>query len=186
MCGIIQSPIVSMYSARSRLVTGVPSPASGHSALSGFEIAMFLTVARSRVAGAREDLLGILERLSAQRRHVGDRRCVGEQHGLQAGVFQLQFERTAQQHVECSTWVVLRSGVACERTEPAHRPLGERGRQGFDRRKVAVDGTHAHAGTACDLVEAQVRALAAMRGLEDAGATACGIRSKCGHVIDLS
>src|SRR3954462_13472068 len=34
-CGIIHSPTAARYSARSRLVTGSPSPASGHSALSG-------------------------------------------------------------------------------------------------------------------------------------------------------
>src|SRR5436305_6438413 len=36
---IIQSPTASKYFARSSFVTGLPSPASGHSALSGFELA---------------------------------------------------------------------------------------------------------------------------------------------------
>src|SRR4051794_16496788 len=35
ICGIIQSPTASRYSARSNLVTGFLSPASGQSALSG-------------------------------------------------------------------------------------------------------------------------------------------------------
>src|ERR1700733_2389555 len=37
-CGNSHSPTASKYSARSSLVTGLPSPASGHSCLSGLEM----------------------------------------------------------------------------------------------------------------------------------------------------
>src|SRR3954447_9111138 len=42
---IIQSPTASKYFARSSFVTGLPSPAAGHSALSGFEITTPITSA---------------------------------------------------------------------------------------------------------------------------------------------
>src|SRR4051812_550397 len=44
MCGIIQSPMASKYSARSNLVTGFLSPASGQSGLSGLEMVTPRTV----------------------------------------------------------------------------------------------------------------------------------------------
>src|ERR1700716_623314 len=40
---IIQPPTASKYRARSSLVTGAPSPPSGHSALSGFEMTTPIT-----------------------------------------------------------------------------------------------------------------------------------------------
>src|ERR1700712_2637959 len=45
MWPIIHSPTASKYCARSSLVTGSPSPPSGHSALSGFEMATPITSA---------------------------------------------------------------------------------------------------------------------------------------------
>ncbi len=45
MWPIIHSPTASKYWARSSLVTGSPSPPSGHSALSGFEMATPITSA---------------------------------------------------------------------------------------------------------------------------------------------
>src|SRR5882724_7065434 len=45
MWPIIHSPTASKYRARSSLVTGSPSPPSGHSAFSGFEMATPITSA---------------------------------------------------------------------------------------------------------------------------------------------
>src|SRR4030081_864394 len=48
---IIQPPTASKYRARSSLVTGLPSPPSGHSALPGFEITTPITSAELFAAG---------------------------------------------------------------------------------------------------------------------------------------
>ena len=45
MWPIIQSPTASKYFARSSLVTGLPSPPSGHNALSGLEMTTPITSA---------------------------------------------------------------------------------------------------------------------------------------------
>src|SRR3979409_1960833 len=67
---IIQPPTASKYRARSSLVTGLPSPPSGHSALSGLEMTTPMTPA-DLPSGFFERPLRVLEVLAEAREGAG-------------------------------------------------------------------------------------------------------------------